>query len=251
MKLSSNVALITGAGSGIGRATSTLFANNGAKIVAVDWVVEMGEETVKIIKEAGGEGLFIRADVSKALDAERAIKATIDKYQKLDILVNNAGIGQESVPLTELSEEEWDKVISVNLKGAFLMSKYAIREMLKQGKGVVVNLASIASIVGMMNGTAYAASKGGVASLTKTVALEYGRSNIRVNCVVPSYVRTGITHPITGGTIEGEKRWVKFQPIPRMGNPEEIAAAILFLASDDSSFVTGTCLTVDGGYTAI
>lgn len=251
MKLSRRVAIITGSGSGIGSAAALLFAKNGAKIAVVERVRTLGEETAHTIQKGGGEALFVEADVSNATDAREAVAAVVKKYKKIDILFNNAGIAQEFVPLAELSEEEWDRVISVNLKGTFLMLKYTIPEMLKQGKGVIINMASIAAAVAMRNGSAYAASKGGIVSLTKTVALEYGRNNIRVNCICPSIVRTTIIQAITGGTIEGEERLVKFQPIRRMANPEEIAKAALYLASDDSSFVTGACLTVDGGYTAI
>ena len=251
MKLKSSTAIVTGGGSGIGRATALLFAQNGARIAIVGQRSEPGEETVKMIQAAQGEACFITANVSNASDAQKAVEVIIRKYHSIDILFNGAGIGGESAPLAEMNEEDWDKVISVNLKGTFLMSKYAVRQMLKQGKGVIINMASVAATVGMRNGSAYAASKGGVVSLTKTIALEYGRNNIRVNCICPSFVRTGMTRPLTGGNIEQEERWVRFQPIPRMGDPQEIAAAALYLASDDSSFVTGAGLTVDGGYTAV
>jgi dihydroanticapsin dehydrogenase len=176
--------------------------------------------------------------------------SSIEKYGKVDILFNNAGVMQEQVHLADLSEKEWDRVISINLKGAFLMSKYAIPRMLSQGGGVIISTASVTAMVGLAKGAAYAASKGGLVCLTRTIALEYGKGNIRANCICPGYVRTALTGAMVRGDSEKEQRIVKSQPISRAAYPEEIARAALYLASDDSSFITGSSLVIDGGATS-
>ncbi len=250
MKLKGKVAVITGAGSGIGRAAALLFAEEGAKVVVADYSVAGGQETVKQIKAKGGEATFVATDVSKAADVQKMIKTAIDKYGRLDILYNNAGIEGPLGPTENVSEADWDRVLSVNLKGVFLGSKHAIPQMLKQGGGVIINTASIAGLVGVANMPAYCASKGGIVLLTKTMALEYARKNIRVNCICPGAVKTPMLDRFTGSQPEAEKFLRESQPVGRWGEPEEIAQAALYLASEQSSFVTGTTLIVDGGLTA-
>lgn len=209
-----------------------------------DYSVEGGEETVKRVKEKGGEATFVAADVSRAADVQKMIKTAIDKYGRLDILHNNAGIEGPLGPTENVSEADWDRVLSVNLKGVFLGSKYAIPQMLKQGGGVIINTASIAGLVGLTNISAYCASKGGIVLLTKAMAMEYARKNIRVNCICPGGIKTPMLD------LEGEKLFCEGEPIGRCGEPEEIAQAALYLACEQSSFVTGTALMVDGGWTA-
>jgi len=249
MKLKDRVAVITGAGAGIGRATALLFAEEGAKVVVDDIVVDVGEETAKLIREKGGEAVFVEADVSKTQDVERMIQTAIDTYGRLDILHNNAGIEGERRSIRKYHEEEWDRVMGINLKGVFLGSKYAIPHMLNQGGGVIVNTASVAGLVGMTHVPAYCASKGGVVLLTKSMALEYAKKNIRVNCICPGGVLTPLFERSVGTATELADKIRKQWPIGRWAKPEEIAQAALFLASDQSSYMTGAALVIDGGWT--
>jgi len=249
-KLDKRVAIITGAGSGIGRATALLFAKEGAKVVVADNVVSGGEETVSMIREAGGEACFVKTDVSREGDIQLMIKVALDDYGQLDILYNNAGIVGKLGPTHEVDNADWDRVISINLKGVFLGMKFAIPEMLKRGGGVIINTASVAGLVGFSGLSAYSASKGGVIQLTKTAALEYATQNIRVNCICPGVIWSPMVERMTGGSEEVKKQFIEKEPVGRMGKPEEIAQAALFLASDDASFITGIPLPVDGGFIA-
>lgn len=252
MKLKDKVALITGAGSGIGRATAILFAKEGSKVVVADCAKESGEQTVEIIKNAGGEASFVYVDVSRADDVQRMIEKTVKYYGKLDVLFNNAGINIPA-PITEITEELWDKIININLKGVFLGCKYAIPVMKKQGGGVIINTASIFAFVGFANDSAYCASKGGVYAFTRALALEVAPFNIRVNCICPGTTMTPLVQGVWMrlGEPEERERTTKQQiPLGRLGRPEDIANAALFLASDDSSFMTGAAIIVDGGFTA-
>jgi NAD(P)-dependent dehydrogenase (short-subunit alcohol dehydrogenase family) len=245
-KLEGKVALITGAGSGIGRATALLFAKEGAKVSVVDYVPAGGKETAKMVREAGGEAIFIEADVSKAADVEKMIKTTLDKYRRIDILYNNAGVMGAYAFTADTPEKKWDTILNINLKGVFLGSKHVIPVMLNQGGGVIINTASTAGIVGLPGLPAYCASKAGVIQLTKTMALEYADQNIRVNCICPGGIMTAMTQP--PGPDEPLPPFRQSQPMRRFGQPEEIARAALYLASDDSSYVTGAALVVDGGW---
>lgn len=249
MRLKDKVATITGAGSGIGRATAILFAKEGAKVVVADYVAEGGESTVGMIKDAGGEASFIKTDVSKSADVRAMFDFTVKTYKRLDILYNNAGIEGELAPTADCSEENFERVISVNLIGVFLGMKYGIPIMLQQGGGVIINTSSVAGLVGFEGMPAYNASKGGVIQLTRTAALEYATQNIRVNAICPGVIWTPMVARVAS-TEEAMKQFTEIEPVKRMGKPEEIAAAALFLASDESSFVTGAAFPVDGGYTA-
>ena len=244
-KLDGKVALITGAASGIGRATALLFAREEAKIAVADCVPAGGQETVEMIQKSGGDAVFIEADVSQAADVERMVKTTVNTYGQIDILFNNAGVGQTGNSMLETTEDEWDRVLNINLKGVFLCSKWAIPVMLDQGGGVIINTASIAGLVGLPGIPAYGVSKAGVIQLTRMMAAEYGRQNIRVNCICPGAIQT----PMTESVSLPMDAYIQVQFLNRTGQPEDIARAALYLASDDSPFVTGAAFVVDGGWT--
>jgi len=248
-KLEGKVAIVTGAASGIGRAIALLFAQEGAKVVVADIDDKSGEETVKMINERGGEAMFVHADVSKAEDVKNMVKITVERYGRLDVLVNNAGIEGAVADIVNYPEEAFDKVIAVNLKGVWLGIKYAVPEMVKSGGGSIINIASVLGLVGAPNMSGYCASKGGVVQLTKTAALEYAKYNIRVNAIAPGLIDTKLSRKRAEFDPEFINTALQFQVIKRMGRPEEVALAALYLASDDSSFVTGSCLVVDGGWT--
>jgi len=246
-KLAGKVALITGAGSGIGRATALLFAREGAKIVVSDVIPQGGDETVDMIKKDGGQAVFAEADVARWADVQRMVQVALDTFGRLDILYNNAGIMGKYIMTGDTPEETWDRIIATNLKGVFLGSKCAIPVMLRQGGGVIVNTASTAGMIGLPGLPAYCASKAAVIQLTKTMALEYADKNIRVNCICPG----GITTPMAAGyDADNPPPFKQSQAMRRFGQPEEVAKVALYLASDDSSFVTGSSAVVDGGWTA-
>lgn len=244
MELKDKAAIVTGAASGIGRATATAFAQKGAKVVIADYNEEGGKAAAEELKAKGADVLFIKVDVSKEESVKNLVEETVKHFGKLDIMYNNAGVGTQGFT-HELTYEEYRKVISVNQDGVFFGSKYAIREMLKTG-GVIVNTASILGSVGEPTAFAYNASKGAVNMMTKSLALQYAKDGIRVNAVAPGYVETGMVNKENlGAFYEG---LVKLHPIGRLGKPEEIAHAVVFLVEND--FVTGTTILVDGGYTA-
>ncbi|MBA7709023.1 2,5-dichloro-2,5-cyclohexadiene-1,4-diol dehydrogenase LinX [subsurface metagenome] len=248
-RIDDKVAVITGAGSGMGRAAAILFAKEGAKVVVGDWVTEGGEETVRMIKEAGGEAIFIKVDVSRTEDVKKMIKAAIDTYGKLDILYNNAGIDKYDnlgIDRRAPTEENFDKTIGVNLKGIFFGMEYAIPEMIKTGGGSIINTASVAALEAM-GIPIYAASKGGVISLSRTMAVEFISRNIRINCIVPGAIATGMN---LSWSSEELKRFSEAIPQGRFGKPEEVAQLALFLVSDEASYITAQTVVIDGGWSA-
>ena len=246
-RLQGKVAIVTGAGTGIGRAISFLFAREGAKVAVADIDVGAAEATVAEIAETGVSALAIEADVTEAAGVENMMRATVTTYGHLDVLINNAGVGTDG-DVVELPEKEWQRILDVNLKGVFLCCKYAIPAMKKSGGGSIVNIASTAAFVGGSVSCVYPASKAGVVALSKSTALRYAHNNIRVNCVCPGHVDTALTYTLKDPKVKAAL--IRKYPLGRLGAPEEIANAVLFIASDEASFITGTELIVDGGYTA-
>ena len=248
MRLKGKVAIITGAASGIGQATALLFAKEGAKVVVADLDEAGGNEAVDQIRSDGGEAMFVLTDVTAVADVQAMVKSTVDTYGKLDVLLNNAGIAMR-LSVVDLPEEDWDRCVDINLKGVFLGSKYAIPEMIKNGGGSIINMASIYGIVGAPTRAAYVATKGGVTNLTRGMALDYATSNVRVNCLCPGFTET----PLLAGVLKTQAEYqalAEQHPMKRLATPLEIAYGALFLASDESAFVTGIALPIDGGFTA-
>ncbi|MCA1028673.1 SDR family NAD(P)-dependent oxidoreductase [Cytobacillus kochii] len=242
-KLQDKVAVITGGVSGIGAATAKLFASEGAKLVLVDMNEEKGASFVAELKSQGAEAVFLKADVTSEVEVKNIFTTALDTFGKVDILFNNAGIGAVK-PTEELSYAEWRKTVEVDLDGVFLVAQAAIKEFLKTGSGVIVNTASMYGWVGSPGSAAYNAAKAGVVNLTRSLGLEYAARNIRVNALCPGFIDT----PILGET--DRQGLTAATPMNRLGKPEEMAKAVLFMASDDSSFMTGNSLIIDGGYTA-
>ncbi len=242
------VAIVTGGSFGIGRATAIAFAKKGAKVVVTDYVED--SETVNLIKAAGGEAFFIKCDVSKDEQVKMMVEKTIEKYGRLDYAFNNAGIEGIAASTADCTEENWDRVLGINLKGIWLCMKYELPYLLKQGKGAIVNTSSVAGLVGFAASPAYVASKHGVNGLTKTAALEYAKAGIRVNSVCPGVIRTPMIDRFTSKDKNVEKQFESLEPIGRLGNPEEVAQTVIWLCSDKASFVTGVNLPVDGAWVA-
>jgi NAD(P)-dependent dehydrogenase (short-subunit alcohol dehydrogenase family) len=249
-ELQGKVGLVTGGTSGIGRDTAILFAKAGAKVVVAGRREMEGKETVELIHAVGGDGLFVKADVSKAAEVNALVQRTVERFGRLDIAFNNAGIEGRWLPITEQSEEDWDHTIDINLKGVWLCLKYEIRQMLKQGDGgAIVNMASAAGLMGLAGAATYSASKHGVIGLTKSAALENARSGIRVNVVCPAVIET----PMADRAYENpeiNKFVLGLHPIGRFGKPGEVSEAVVWMCSEGASFMTGQSLVLDGGLLA-
>ena len=255
MRLEGKTAIITGAGSGQGRASALLFAEQGANVVIAEWNEEAGKKVEKEINDAGNKAMFFKTDISNEENVQQLVSAVQDKYGSIDILFNNAGIGFSSRSKYTMSSiletllDDWNSILGINLNGTFLMSKYAIPVMIEQGKGSVINNSSLNGIIGVTGADAYTASKGGVVALTRVMAADYGKHNIRVNCICPGAINT----PMISEVLDVPEIAKNYEtgPLGRVGEPEEIAGAALFLASDDASYVTGVILPVDGGWSTV
>ena len=247
MKLAGKVALVTGGGSGIGRASAYALAAEGARIVVSDVNVAGGAETVSQIQTNGGMAVFVKCDVSQAGEVEMLVSEALRVYRRLDCAVNSAGVGGDMTPTDRREEAMWDLTLNVNLKGVWLSMKYEIPPMLAAGGGAIVNIASAAGLIGFRYASAYAASKHGVVGLTRSAALEYANKGIRVNAVCPGFTDTPMVDEMKGANPHMAEATIKAIPMRRLGTPEEIAQAVLWLCSPDSSFVTGHALAIDGG----
>lgn len=247
--LTGKVAFVTGAGNGIGRATALAFSRAGASVVVADISQEANQETARLIEEAGSRALAVRCDVSRADDVRAALDKTIAAFGRLDFAFNNAGVEQPIKATADLSEEEWGRIVDINLRGVFLCMKYEIPLMLKQRGGAIVNTSSGAGVKGFAGQAAYCAAKFGVVGLTKAAALDYAKSNIRVNAVCPGIIETPMMDRFSGGTPEGRERVIAQEPVGRMGKPDEIGAAVVWLCSDAAAFVVGHAMVIDGGQT--
>jgi len=246
MRLKNKIAIVTGGSSGIGRASSILFAKEGAKVVVADINDKTGEDVVKTINMNSGEATYVHCDVTKEDQAKNLITKTVEKYGRLDVLYNNAGIGMVKL-LPEMTEQEWDRIFNINVKGAFFCSKYAIPQMKKQGRGAIVNTASNWGLIAYPHWPAYCATKGAVVMLTKALAIDHAPDNIRVNCVCPGNIDT----PLLRAGIAAEGSFEEAtKTMGRLAKPEEVAYLALFLASDESSYVTGAAMVVDNGESA-
>jgi NAD(P)-dependent dehydrogenase (short-subunit alcohol dehydrogenase family) len=251
MRLEGKVAVVTGAGSGMGRAIAMAFAKEGAKVVLGELVEESGKETEQMIKEAGGQAIFVKTDVSKAADIDKLVSTAVQEFGKLDIMVNNAGLFDNSVSCLDATEELYDRIMSVNLKGVFLGCRRALQEMTKQHSGKIINTSSVAGINGIKGsgGTIYTASKHGVVGITRQVACEVASLGINVNAICPGSIVTNMTRDLLN-VPEMREAIVSSIPMKHVGQPEDIAQAAVFLASDESNYITGTTLVVDGGWSA-
>lgn len=243
------VAIVTGAASGIGRSIAQQYARAGAQVAVSDLAEEDGQETVRLVRDAGGEAVFVKADVSDPAACEALVQKTLDTYGRLDFACNNAGIGGESRPTGEYSPEGWQKVLGVNLSGVFYCMRYQIPAMLASGGGAIVNMASILGQVGYPSAPAYVAAKHGVVGLTKNAALEYAQQGIRVNAVGPAFIRTPMIADLENDP-DAHTQLVALHPMGRLGEPEEVAELVVWISSDKASFVTGAYYAVDGGYLA-
>lgn len=241
------VALVTGGGSGMGRAAALTFAREGARVAVADVDVSSGEETVRLIAEARGESFFVSCDVSRNADVEALVARTLERYGRLDYAFNNAGINEEHGPLADCSEVQWDRILAVNLKGIFLCMKHEIPAMLRGGGGAIVNNASIVGLSGSRNHPAYVASKHGVIGLTRAAARDYSAAGIRVNAVCPGAIHTPMYVRMEGNDPARDAEIAASLPIGRLGQPEDVAEAMLWLCSDAAGFITGHTLVVDGG----
>ena len=244
------VAFVTGGASGIGRAAALSFSREGASVVAADVSQQGNEETVRLIEAQGGRALAVRCDVTRPQEVKAALDKTVEAFGRLDFAFNNAGIEPRKAALTaDYEEDEWDRILDINLRGVFLCMKHEIPLILKQGGGAIVNTSSGAGVIGIKGSPAYTAAKHGVIGLTRAAALDYAGQNLRINAICPGYIDTPMMGRFTGGTQEGRAKVIAEEPIGRMGKPEEIAAAVLWLCSEPAAFVIGHALVMDGGQT--
>ncbi|VVB84384.1 L-rhamnose 1-dehydrogenase (NADP(+)) [uncultured archaeon] len=243
MKLENKVAIITGAGSGIGKETALLFALEGARVVVADINEKGGSETVEEVRKNGGEGFFVKLDASSREQSKQMAGEVLERYGKIDVLINNAGIVQDAL-IFKMTEEQWDRVINVNLKGAFNCIQAVVETMVSQGSGVIINASSVVGLFGNVGQANYAAAKAGLIGMTKALAKELGKKGVRVNAVAPGFITTPMTSNVPEKILEMMKEKT---PLRRLGEPRDVAHAYLYLASDDAQFVTGTVLSVDGG----
>jgi NAD(P)-dependent dehydrogenase (short-subunit alcohol dehydrogenase family) len=244
------VAFVTGAASGIGRATAAAFASAGASVAVADVSEQGNQETARLIEDQGGRALAVRCDVTSGQDVKAALEQAVDAFGRLDVAFNNAGVEQPVGPAAEVSEEQWDRIVDINLRGVFLCMKHEIPLMLQQGGGAIVNTSSGAGVTAVKGQAAYTAAKHGVVGLTKAAALDYAEANLRINAVCPGIIDTAMMQRFTGDSAEGRQRVIGQEPVGRMGTPEEIAGAVLWMCSDAAAFVVGHALVIDGGQTA-
>lgn len=249
MKLENKVAIITGSTRGIGRATAKLFAAEGAKVVVVGTNAELGENCVAEIKTDGGEAVFCKTDVTSEESLSALVKVALDTYGRIDILVNNAGVGGSTANMNDITMDEWDKVLATNLTAPFMLCKNVIPIMEEQGSGAIVNIASMASTGAGRGGLAYTSAKHGLLGLTRQMSLDHGRTGVRINAVLPGPIETDMIARVLAIPQHPVCMKIKMSPAARAGRPEEVAQAVVFLASDDASFIHGAALAVDGGYT--
>jgi NAD(P)-dependent dehydrogenase (short-subunit alcohol dehydrogenase family) len=248
-KFAGKVAFVTGAANGIGRAAALAFAREGASVVVADVSEKGNKETARLIEELGGQSLAVNCDVRRNEDVHGALRATVEKFGRLDFAFNNAGIEYATKDAADVTEDEWDRIMDIDLRGVFLCMKHQIPLMLEHGGGAIVNNSSGAGVKGFKGGAAYVAAKHGVVGLTKAAALDYAASNIRINAVCPGIIDTPMMDRFSGGTAEGRQAVIAQEPVGRMGTPEEIGAAVVWLCSDAAAFVVGHALVVDGGQT--
>jgi NAD(P)-dependent dehydrogenase (short-subunit alcohol dehydrogenase family) len=251
MRLGGKVAIVTGASSGLGKAIARRFAAEGASVVVVGRRKELGESVASSILTAGGKAIYAQADVSRAADIENVIKRALDGFGRLDILVNNAGVNPSMTAVVDMTEENWDHIVATNLKGVFLCSKFSIPEMVRGGGGAIVNVSSVTSLIGIKARAGISATKGGVTSLTRSMAVDYGPQNVRVNCICPSFIETEMTAQFLADKRKDPAAWeqiIAAFPLRKLGTPDDVASAALFLASEESRWITGISLSVDGGH---